>query len=234
MESGVHGDARSTRLYRMVQSRPRREQAPPDESIRRAPAAAEQCELCSAPIPADHRHLLELSERRLVCACVACATLFPGRSAGKQHFRVVPDDVRRTPTIEISDAMWASLAIPVDLAFFFFDTAVGRMVALYPSAVGVTESRLSLAEWEDIARASPSIARLEPDVEALLVNRTREAHEEWLVPIDVCYRLAGVIRRHWKGLGGGEEVWRQLELFFDDLRRRSRTTSPHQPMENAT
>ncbi|HEY2853766.1 MAG TPA: DUF5947 family protein [Gemmatimonadaceae bacterium] len=218
----------------MVQSRAPAEAASPDECNRIVVPAAEQCELCSAPIPAEHRHLLELTERRLVCACGACATLFPGRGAGNQQFRLVPDGVRRTTAIEISDAMWASLAIPVDLAFFFFDTAAGHMVALYPSAVGVTESRLSLADWEDVARACPSFAHLEPDVEALLVNRTREAREEWLVPIDVCYRLAGVIRRHWKGLGGGEEVWQQLGLFFDDLRRRARTIPQHHLTENAT
>ena len=108
------------------------------------------------------------------------------------------------------------------------------MVALYPSALGVTESRLSLADWEDVTRACPSIGRLEPDVEALLVNRTRDSREEWLVPIDVCYRLAGLIRRHWKGLGGGEEVWTQLGLFFDDLRRRARTIPQHHLTEKGS
>jgi hypothetical protein len=70
---------------------------------------------------------------------------------------------------------------------------------------------------------------MEPDVEALLVHRARGAREAWLVPVDACYRLVGVIRAHWKGFSGGARVWAEIARFFDDLREketrcRSRTT----------
>jgi hypothetical protein len=212
------GDVSSSRLFRLAQDR--REAKPVAMQLNGARAeAVERCDLCSAPIAADHRHLLNVSARRLVCACSACATLFPGKSIGEQRYRLIPDRVRRLGDIELGDVAWAALAIPVDMAFFFFDTAVGRIVALYPSAVGVTESRLSLPAWETVTQQSPAIASLEADVEALLVNRTRGAHEEWIVPIDRCYRLAGLIRQHWKGLAGGDEVWQQVDDFFDTLRR---------------
>ena len=39
-----------------------------------APRAAdvECCDLCGLDIPPDHRHLLHLAERRIVCSCEAC------------------------------------------------------------------------------------------------------------------------------------------------------------------
>jgi hypothetical protein len=39
-------------------------------------AVQERCELCNAGLPAEHAHLVEVSNRRLVCACDACAILF--------------------------------------------------------------------------------------------------------------------------------------------------------------
>ena len=59
------------------------------------------------------------------------------------------------------------------------------------------------------------------DVEALLVNRVGSAREYFLVPIDECYRLVGLIRIHWRGLSGGSLVWGEIAAFFDDLRRRA-------------
>ena len=38
------------------------------------------------------------------------------------------------------------------------------------------------------------LATLEPDIEALLVNRARGARRHWIVPIDECYALVGLIR----------------------------------------
>ena len=215
-------DVSSTRLFRLAQHRRPAEPAPVPNAVHTS--SFERCDLCNAPIATDHRHLLNVSARRLVCACTACATLFPGRSVGEQQYRLIPENVRRLGNAGLTEVAWSELGIPVDMAFFFFDTAVGRIVALYPSAVGVTESRLSLSAWAAISQQSPAIASLEPDVEALLVNRARGAREQWVLPIDRCYRLAGLIRQHWKGLGGGDEVWFHVDAFFDALRRECRDT----------
>jgi hypothetical protein len=64
---------------------------------------------------------------------------------------------------------------------------------------------------------------MEQDVEALLVNRSRGAREHFLVPMDKCYSLVGLIRMHWRGFSGGKEVWEEIEQFFEELRRRSKT-----------
>ena len=55
-------------------------------------------------------------------------------------------------------------------------------------------------------------------METLLVNRVGQTREYYLAPIDQCYRLAGLIRLHWKGLSGGNEVWQHIAQFFAELR----------------
>ena len=39
------------------------------------------------------------------------------------------------------------------------------------------------------------------------------------MPIDECYKLVGLIRTHWRGLSGGDEVWDEIARFFDRLAR---------------
>jgi hypothetical protein len=51
--------------------------------------------------------------------------------------------------------------------------------------------------------------------------RGYSAAEYYLLPIDECYKLVWLIRSHWKGLSGGADVWKQLELFFAGLKGRS-------------
>ncbi len=58
---------------------------------------------------------------------------------------------------------------------------------------------------------------LEQDVEAVLLRRHDDGYSCYLVPIDVCYELVGVVRSRWTGLGGGAEVWREIDAFFAGL-----------------
>jgi len=62
---------------------------------------------------------------------------------------------------------------------------------------------------------------LEPDVEALLVNRVNGARDFYRVSIDECYKLVGLIRLNWRGLSGGTEVWAEIARFFVRLQERS-------------
>jgi hypothetical protein len=91
--------------------------------------------------------------------------------------------------------------------------------------MGPTESMLALDAWEGLVALNPVLGTLQPDVEALLVNRARGARQHFVVPIDECYALVGLIRTHWKGLTGGKEVWEQIARFFEALDRRSRPAS---------
>jgi uncharacterized protein DUF5947 len=192
-----------------------------------APAAApqpvttvveERCELCGEPVDPRHRHVLDLSARRLLCACRACSILFDREGAGGGHYRLVPDRCRLVVDFELDDVLWSRLRLPVDMAFFFTNSADGRTVAFYPSPLGATESLLELEAWEELVARNPVLGELEDDVEALLVNRTAQVHEHWLVPVDRCYAVVGLIKTRWKGLAGGEEVWEEIRDFFAALR----------------
>ena len=118
----------------------------------------------------------------------------------------------------MSDAEWDALRIPIGLAFFVHNSVTGRVTALYPGPAGPTESLLALEAWREIAVRNEALAAMEPDVEALLVNRVGSARDHYLAPIDRCYELAGLIRIHWHGLSGGDEVWREIDGFFARLR----------------
>jgi hypothetical protein len=188
-------------------------------------AAQEHCELCSEPIPPEHRHLLEVSTREILCACRPCSILFDRQAASEGKYRLIPDRHLYLEDFEMSDAQWESLRIPVDMAFFFYSTPAERVVAFYPSPMGPTESLLKLSAWEELEQNNPVLGGMERDVEALLVNRVRGAREHFLVPIDECYSLVGLIRMHWRGLSGGREVWEEIGRFFEALQKRSKTVA---------
>jgi hypothetical protein len=183
----------------------------------------EMCELCGRPVPSEHRHVLDLQTRAVLCACRPCSLLFDRAAAGGDHYRLIPERRLKLDDLELSDGEWEQLQIPVDMAFFFHNSAASRVMAFYPGPMGATESQLELAAWTKLQQANPVLNELQPDVEALLVNRARGARRQWLVPIDDCYRLVAVIRTRWRGFTGGREVWLELERFFDDLDRRARS-----------
>ena len=180
---------------------------------RRTPA--EHCELCSAELRAVHPHLLEIEKWQILCSCEACAVLFSNQGAG--HYRRIPRDVRKLDDFVMPDELWQSLMIPINLAFFYRQAATGNVVAMYPSPGGAIESTLSFDTWSEIESQNPVLTNMEPEVETLLVNRVGQTREYYLAPIDQCYRLAGLIRLHWKGLSGGNEVWQHIGQFFAEI-----------------
>ncbi len=170
-------------------------------------------------MPDEHRHLLDVDARKLCCVCRACAILFDRSGAGGGHYRMLPDRRRYLKKFVLDEQVWDGLRIPVRMAFFYHDTAAGRVVAFYPSPAGAVESLLDLAEWQRIEAGNPVLRQLQPDVEALLVNRSRDFQDYFMVPIDDCYTLVGLIRTGWKGLSGGSEVWEAIDGFFARLRK---------------
>ena len=187
----------------------------------RRPRTAERCELCSAELTVRHPHLLEPASRKLVCSCDACALLFTGQTGAR--FKRVPKLVRLLADFHLSDAQWESLTIPINMAFFFYSSPQEKVVAMYPSPAGATESLLPLETWNEITGDNAELQQMEPDVEALLANRVGHsrgftAAEYYLLPIDQCFRLVGLIRTHWRGFSGGTEVWQQIADYFAELR----------------
>jgi Family of unknown function (DUF5947) len=208
------GTLASSRLRRLAQ-----------RSAEAAVAAEEDefCELCGAPIPSAHRHLLEMSSREIMCACRPCSLLFDRDAAANGRYKLMPERRLNLDPFAMSDLAWEELRIPVDMAFFFHSTAEERVVAYYPGPMGPTESQLELSAWRELEVANPILGELAPDVEALLVNRARGARRHFLVPLDECYALVGLIRTRWRGLTGGSEVWQEIDRFFEELDRRARS-----------
>ena len=194
----------------------------------------ERCELCSAEVAAEHPHLIEPGSRKLLCSCNACAILFGGMGT---KYKRVPRRVLALENFALSDGQWESLMIPISMAFFFRSTPDARVVAFYPSPAGATESLLPLETWKDIGDLNPVLREMEADVEALLVNRVGHSRgfsgpEYYLLPIDECYRLVGLIRGNWRGLSGGAEVWQRIAGFFAELKNRATVVqSETQPAE---
>jgi hypothetical protein len=211
--------------------------AAPFEALRRftreresARPPMERCDMCSAEIPTEHRHLFELSSRSILCACRPCSLLFSDQGSGGGKYRLVPDRYLSLLDFRMTDEQWDELMIPVNMVYIFRNSSRqshsssshgSDVVAYYPSPVGAVESLLSLESWETLVGENPILNDLEPDVEALLINRIRSAREHYIVPIDACYQLVGTIRLSWRGLSGGDEVWQAISEFFANIQAKS-------------
>ncbi len=185
-------------------------------------SAEERCELCAAPIGPQHGHVVDLASRRLSCACRPCALLFTDAAAAGGRYRTVPDRVRVDPDLAIDDETWQRVGVPVRLAFFVYASSLARWTAWYPSPAGATEAEVS--DDESMTELGPLTRVIEPDVEALLVRRSRgsKAADVFLVPVDACYELVARVRSHWRGFDGGDDANRAIDTFFDALRMRAR------------
>jgi len=188
--------------------------------LRRArPASREQCGLCGAPLGERHRHLLDLKTRNVVCGCEPCSILFSDAAAG--GYQRIPEDIQALPDFAITDVQWEELSIPINMAFFCRSAAEGEASVFYPSPAGATQAHLELLSWRNIVEQNPALQKMQPEVQALLVNRITRPYEYYVVPIDECYRLVGLIRTTWRGFSGGKEAWRGVAEFFASLRERA-------------
>ncbi|HET9120550.1 MAG TPA: DUF5947 family protein [Solirubrobacterales bacterium] len=177
----------------------------------------ERCDLCGVAIPSEHEHLLHLGERRILCACATCWA----QRSGDPELRPTGSRVAWLDGFELPDELWARLEVPIGLAFFMRSSSIGGMVAMYPSPAGATESELKLDAWEDLRALNPELDSLEPDAEALVVNRISEPAAYVIAPIDECYGLVGAIKASWEGISGGDAIERAVPTFFARLRQRS-------------
>lgn len=201
-----------------------------DRAATHRTAGVERCGLCGDPVGERHRHVLE--ERHggspaagatshepaaLMCVCVPCTLLLDRDGAGGGHYRLVPQ--RRTRVADVSSA---SLGVPVGLAFFVKQRD-GAVLGHYPSPLGTTQAEIDAAAWAAVEAGSPPVAAMTPDVEALLAwtRAAADATGHWIVPVDECYRLVGLVRRHWTGMSGGTALWREVAGFFAELNART-------------
>jgi hypothetical protein len=184
-------------------------------------APAERCDLCGTTLSEDHRHLLQLTERRIVCSCEPCWALH----SGDAEYR--PTGMRELwlEAFACDDELWAAFSIPIRLAFFMRSSVTDSVVAFYPSPAGATESELPLEPWGRLVAANPVLEQLDADAEALVVNRLSEPPQHAILPIDRCYELVGLIRSRWEGISGGTAIDHTVAEFFERLRARAAVVS---------
>jgi hypothetical protein len=183
--------------------------------------AEERCDICNTTVPDDHRHLLQLVERRIVCACEACWALH----SGDAEYRPTGMRTIWLEQFDCDEATWGAFQIPIGLAFFMRSTVTGGVVAFYPSPAGATESELSLDAWDALVERNPVLEELDPDAEALVVNRLSDPPEYAIAPIDTCYALVGLIKARWEGISGGAALEQAVPEFFAAMRARANTGS---------
>jgi hypothetical protein len=158
--------------------------APERESAAGRDPEFERCGMCDAPVEEQHRHVVDRHEQRLVCVCRACYLLFTGEWNGGR-FRAVPDRFLTDARHPITAAVWEQLQVPVGMAFFIRGMAGREVAAFYPSPAGATECLLDLAAWNRLVDEVPLLAAAEPEIEAILVRRTDDAVQCYLVPVDI-------------------------------------------------
>lgn len=179
------------------------------------PRQVEHCDLCETEVSADHRHLLQLTERQILCTCESCFAL----RSGDPDLRPTGHRIVALENFDLPDELWAEFRIPIGLAFLFRSSVERRVTAFYPSPAGATESELDLAAWEELVAANPILATLELDTEALIVNRLAEPPQFLIAPIDRCYGLVGLVKLRWEGINGGSNLRDAIAGYLDALRR---------------
>ena len=106
-------------------------------------AATDDAASCAAPRSGPSISICSiLCSGKFFAPCEACAVLFCGQQGA--HFLRVPRRVRALVDFQMADLQWEALMIPINLAFFYRDTAAGKMMAMYPSPAGAIESLLSM------------------------------------------------------------------------------------------
>lgn len=189
----------------------------PESAPGPAPAAAEQelCDLCGTTVPPDHRHMLNLYERQIVCVCESCWAL----RSGDADFRPTGSRTVWLEDFRLPEELWAQFRIPIGLAFFMHSSVTNCVVAMYPSPAGATESELHFETWGRLVEMNPALSTLEHDAEALIVNRMSDPPAFAIAPIDRCYMLVGLVKVAWEGISGGAGVEEAIRSYFEDLRR---------------
>lgn len=177
----------------------------------------EKCSFCGRRLAEDHRHLVDLSVMKFMCTCEMCMITMPA----KGNYKPLPQRYLQLEDFNLPDELWAYFLIPVNMAFFVMSTVRQGTVAYYPAPTGATESKLKMEPWQELQLLNPILNDLTPDLEAFLINRLEDSNQYFIVPVDICYKLIGMIRIAWKGIFGGTEVNKVINNFFKELNERS-------------
>lgn len=176
-----------------------------------------RCDLCGQELPGGrHTVLFDRLWRSLDCACRTCAALLGG--SRDRHYLRVPRRVERLDSFAIDDDTWNALGVPIGLAYFARRAGSGEVFACYPGPAGGVEAGVDALAWSELVAANPDLADLEPEVEALMVDRRPGAPPRcYRLSIDECYRLVGVVHAACHGYREGGSAEAAIEGFFAGL-----------------
>ena len=178
------------------------------------------CDLCGREMSEEHRHLLQIEERQLVCACEAC---YDGAS-GDAEWGPTGTRVMWLTGFRMPDDLWARFRIPIGLAFFL--KGEEGVTAFYPSPAGATESDVEPSAWSELVGLNDILQMLEEESEVLMVNRMKGAQEYAIAPTDDAYRLVGLVRTRREGISGGPGLENAVAEFFAELEGKGGVTVP--------
>ena len=161
------------------------------------PAADEHCELCGA---ADRKRSTGTcsTSRREAALCVPglLDPVRPRRGAAAAHYRLVPDAPAAPRGLRARRAGLGGAAHPGRHGVLLPLHAAGSGAS--PSTRGRWARPSRSLELEAVARARARRTRCSPSWKRTSrrcwSNRARGATRHWLVPVDECYRLVGLIR----------------------------------------
>ena len=77
-----------------------------------AASEIEHCDLCGTELAPEHRHMLHIEERRILCACEPCVAM----RIGDGPYRPTGTRVIWLDDFAMPDDLWARLQIPAVLA----------------------------------------------------------------------------------------------------------------------
>ncbi len=180
-------------------------------------SGVERCDFCSKPIPSDHKHFADLKNMKFMCSCEMCAVL----QAEKGKYQPLPERYLYLKDFSLPEEIWLQLKIPVNMAFIVYNSEREQPIAFYPSPAGATESELYLESWSTLKQKNPILNDMEADLEGFMINRLDQPHEHFIVPIDYCYKLIGLIRVTWQGMHGGKEMQESVSQFFNELKEKA-------------
>ena len=183
-------------------------------------------------------------ERALRCACRPCSLLFSEERAGVDGafvagYRTVPDRYRRDPDFTLTDAGLGRPAdpgldgvLPPRLHARRRPSPATRARQAPPRASSASSRSTRASARRGSPRCCSPTSRpcwCGDPATARRISRVQlrpRVSECFLVPIDACYRLVGLVRTTWKGFDGGAAAWAAIDGFFDDVRGRARDLRP--------
>jgi hypothetical protein len=163
------------------------------------------------------------------------------RMEAREAYERSPRSLGPSPSARLLDGfrmprlLWARLGIPTALAYLHVAAPPGQVVACYPSPAGPRRRELELGAWQELVEGNPTLAALDPDAEALLVDRTApdphgsraqrpgaaEAGARYAIaPLDICEWLVAQASER----GGTFELRAAIDAALAEAPRTSRTS----------